>query len=396
MDGLLKYTEDKNFVRWVQKPDEKLNIYWEKYKLENPGEKRHIEEARAVILSFQVKNEKIEIAETDQLFQGIMKGIEEKKKSKPIRKLAFSILKYAAVGIFFIVTGVLIFLNQKPDSFIQNAERLLAGSSTVSGNSELVLFNGEKITIDSRLSFIEQLNNGNMVIDSKDTILVKDINETQLNQLIVPEGKNSVIKLADGSLVHINAGSKFVFPSVFYKNKRQVYLTGEGFFEVKHQSDIPFVASTNKLDIEVLGTKFNLSSYPAENSIETVLLEGKVKVKESGGNFSANEKFLNPMQKAVFNKTGNEILVSDVEDEEYVTWYKGYLSFKSKDLASIVKKLERHYDVEIKLNSPELNSKAISGKLKLQQEEIDTVIQVLANTASLSMEKQNDSTFILK
>lgn len=396
MDGLLKYTEDKNFVRWVQKPNEKLNTYWEKYKLENPGEKKHIEQARAVILSFQVKKEKIEIAETDQLFQGIMKGIEEKKKSKPIRKLTVPILKYAAVGIFFIVTGVLIFLNQKPDSFIQNAEQLLAGLSTVSGNSELVLFNGEKITINSGLSYIEQLKSGNIVVDSKDTILLQNIKETQLNQLIVPKGRNSVIKLADGSVVHINAGSQFVFPSVFNKNKRQVYLTGEGFFEIKHQSDIPFVASTNDFDVEVLGTKFNLSTYPAESSIETVLIEGKVKVKETAGNFSSNEKFLNPMQKAVFNKNNNEILVSDVEDEEYITWYKGYLSFKSKDLVSIVKKLERHYNVEIKLNSPEMQSKTISGKLKLHQEEIDTVIQVLANTASLSVEKQNDSTFILK
>lgn len=396
MDDLQKYIEDKNFVRWVQMPDEQLNLFWEKYKNENPGEIRQIEAARAVILSLQVKKEKIEAAETDKLFLGIMKGVEEKKKRQSIRILSLSILKYAAVAIFVIMTGVGYYYFQKPADFENKAQLLMAQTTGISGNSQLILSNGENITIDERLSFIELLNDGNIVINSKDTVFIKKSNEKELNQLIVPEGRNSTIKLSDGTLIYVNAGSQLIFPSVFNKNKRQVYLAGEGFFEVKHQSDIPFVACTNNLKVEVLGTKFNLSAYSTENTIETVLIDGKVKVSETGVKLADNEQLLNPMQKAVFNKNSAGILVSNVDDMEYITWYKGYLSFKSKDLASIVKKLERQYNVEIKLSTPELQSKTISGKLKLQQEEIETVVQVLANTASLTVEKLNESTYILK
>ena len=109
-----------------------------------------------------------------------------------------------------------------------------------------------------------------------------------------------------------------------------------------------------------------------------------------------DEQMLNPLQTAVFHKNNDKLDVLNINDEEYVSWYKGYLNFKSKNLAAITKKLERYFNVEIKLDNPRLETKVISGKLKLEGEDIDTVIKVLANTASLSLEKINETTYVIK
>lgn len=396
MDELLKYTEDKKFVGWVLKPDKQLNSFWEEYEKNNPEEKEQIKLARVLILQFKSKKEDISEIETDNLFSGIMEGIEKQRNSQSIQKISISILKYAAVVLFFILLGIGFYYYKKPFDFELSAQKLVTQTSDNSGKSQLILFDGKKITLDERKSFIEYLNEKQIVINRKDTVFIKEINKTELNQLIVPHGKNSTIKFSDGTVVHINAGSRIVYPAVFNENKRQAYLVGEGFFEVSHNSDIPFVASTRNLEIEVLGTKFNLSAYPLEDVIETFLVEGRVKVKEIGVKLVKNEQILGPMQSAVFQKDNEEIEISNIGNIDYVSWYKGYLNFKSKNLATIVKKLERHFNIEIKLSNPKLEAKIISGKLKLEDEDVDTVVQVLANTASLSIEKLNESTYLLK
>ena len=292
MNELIKFTEDKIFVRWVLRPNKQLDSFWEEYKKNNPEEKEQIEIARVLILNFKTKKTDIDVIETDKLFSGIMKGIEEQSNGYKIRRLSISILKYAAIAVSVIFLGIGFHYYKKPSDFELTAQSLVDQTTDYSGNSQLILSNGKKITINDRNSHVEHLNNGNIVVNRKDTVLINEYDNHKLNQLIVPQGRNSTIQFADGTIVFVNAGSHLVYPSVFKDNKRQVFLVGEGFFEVKHQSDIPFVACTNHFEIEVLGTKFNLSAYPSENNIETVLIEGKVKVQETGFNFTNNQQVL--------------------------------------------------------------------------------------------------------
>ena len=115
-----------------------------------------------------------------------------------------------------------------------------------------------------------------MIINKKDTVSINEIDNEGIDHLIVPRGKNSVLKFSDGTIVHVNAGSQLVYPNTFSNNKRHAYLVGEAFFEVIHNAEMPFVVSTGKLEIEDLGTKFNVSAYPSEAVIETFLVEGKI------------------------------------------------------------------------------------------------------------------------
>lgn len=104
---------------------------------------------------------------------------------------------------------------------------------------------------------------------------------------------------------------------------------------------------------------------------------------------------MNPLQSAVIENGKNGIQVVTNNDREYVTWYKGYLNFKSTKLSVIVRKIERHFNVNIGLTNSSLDNRIISGKLKLNDESVENVIQVLANTALLQQIKKNDNSYVL-
>jgi ferric-dicitrate binding protein FerR (iron transport regulator) len=216
-----------------------------------------------------------------------------------------------------------------------------------------------------------------------------------LNQLVVPFGKNSSIRLPDGTIASLNAGSRLIYPSKFEGKNREVYLIGEGFFEVSHNADMPFIVKTSDLQVEVLGTKFNLSAYPSDSFIETVLVEGKVKLIENAFQIVKGNFVLEPNQLASYNRENAETKIAHVDVRNYVAWHHGYLNFESSDLSRIVKKLERYYNIQIRLGDPMLGSRTISGKLKLK-EEIDGVLTALASTASAELVKINESIYVVK
>lgn len=393
MNELIKYTENKSFVRWVLKPDKTLDEYWGKYMENNPNEKAEIELARQIVLQLKSKKEDVSVIDTDNLLAEIKEGV-NKQKNK--RSLKISLVRYAAAASILIILGLGYFSSNKTSEFETNAQALLSQATVNSGKTNLVLFDGRKIVLSENESFVKQLSNGQFVVNQNDTVVQQGFGKSELNQIIVPNGKKSTVKFSDGTIVHLNAGSRLVYPVEFTNKTRQVFLEGEGFFEVSHNPNVPFIASTAAVNIEVLGTKFNISAYNSEEEVETFLLEGKIQLNEPGMLISRSGHILNPLQNAVYSKTKEEIVISDVNDAEYVSWYKGYLNFDSKNVSSVIKKVERHFNIKIELSDRKLGEKHISGKLKLQGEEIDTVVQVLANSASLSMEKQDNSTYLLK
>ncbi|WP_346857893.1 FecR domain-containing protein [uncultured Draconibacterium sp.] len=395
MNELFKYTDDKKFVRWVLNPTEQLDSFWNDYKEKHPEELEQIQKARTIVLQLKSKKEKVTSAETENLFAGIMDGIEAKKKLDQKPRISRAFLGYAAAAVFIILIGIKFYFSEYRSSFLEDAQKMVVESVDFSDNSQLVLANNRVIELKNTLANIQYLNTNQIVIDQKDTVSIDGSELSVLNQLLIPHGNNAILHMSDGTKVYLNAGSRFIYPPVFDKKKRSTFLEGEAFFEVKHNQEWPFVAATQNMAIEVLGTRFNLSAYPVDGFTETFLVEGSVRVKQQGFNFGSAEKLLAPMQSAVSYSDGKEILVSDIDDSEYISWYKGYLNFKSKNLETIVKKLERHFNVVIKLNDPNLGAKIISGKLKLKDVEVETVVKVLATTAELDMQQLNASTFVL-
>ena len=166
------------------------------------------------------------------------------------------------------------------------------------------------------------------------------------NSIVTPLGGKYRIILSDGSIVVLNAGSKLEFPVGFHGIDRRVKLTGEAYFEVKKDPSKPFVVVSGEGITEVLGTKFNVSSYPEDGEIKTTLLEGKVRFSRSN---TQTAKILKPGDQAVLK--GEDIQVLSVNAEDFMAWKDNRFVFKNEKLSVIMQQLSRWYNVEVDYNS---------------------------------------------
>jgi hypothetical protein len=207
-----------------------------------------------------------------------------------------------------------------------------------------------------------------------------------LNQLIVPYGKTTSVILSDGTKIWVNSGSKLIYPSVFAENKREIYVEGEIYLEVVKSENQPFVVKTNALEINVLGTFFNVSAYKNDENQSVVLVTGSVSVK---GNKEKTTKTIQPNQKYTFEKNTNISNVQQVDVFDYICWKYGFLSFKKEKLSAVLKKVERYYNVRMDCDASEIDRTTLSGKLDLK-EDIAETFRIISITAPIQYEIQNE------
>ncbi|MCC6289220.1 MAG: FecR domain-containing protein [Chitinophagaceae bacterium] len=167
-------------------------------------------------------------------------------------------------------------------------------------------------------------------------------NAVVYNTIATPRGGQYQVVLADGSVVWLNASSSLKFPTEFRDSLREVEITGEAYFEVAHNALKPFRVKVKDMYVHVLGTSFNVMAYNDETSINTTLLKGSLKV--SSGE---NSKLIKPGQQAKLNNKGNFQLIPDADVEEAVAWKNGKFSFNSADIKTIMRQVERWYDVDV-------------------------------------------------
>ncbi|MEQ8530832.1 MAG: DUF4974 domain-containing protein, partial [Imperialibacter sp.] len=284
-----------------------------------------------------------------------------------VRVLSFSsLLKYAAV-IAGIAIGVAIWAN------LHNTN----DQSLVIGDDKVVLRTSKGTSNEIVIGSISQINDdeGSVIASQEGDVIVykpkSDIKQLVFNEIEVPRGKTFKVVLSDGTSVHLNSGTIFKFPVNFIQGEeRKVFLTGEAYFEVAKDPDHPFLVNTSGMDVRVLGTHFNVSSY--EGSVaHTVLIEGSVAVQEKdGGNIVGTEKVIVPGQKA--SLVSGNIEVQEVDVEDYMGWMRNVLIFNDEPFSEIVKKIERRYNVEIKNDYKELAPVRFNGKF-----DNETVIDLL-------------------
>lgn len=166
--------------------------------------------------------------------------------------------------------------------------------------------------------------------------------ETLFNTVHTPRGGQYQLILADGSKVWLNASSSLRFPTAFNGSERNVVLTGEAYFEIAGNKDKPFHVTTGNMQVEVLGTAFNVMAYANETAIKTTLLEGRVSV-------STNEAktILKPGQQATLDSRTARIKVDRPEVEDAIAWKNGVFQFDGDDVGTVMRQLERWYDLEI-------------------------------------------------
>jgi len=288
-----------------------------------------------------------------------------------------SYYKYAAI-LIVALGGFYLYKNSESSPSKQNV--------VIPREDEIVLQLGnESQTLDPNEARNVIDKNGNIIGKQEKNRLVynKAYSEGELvyNVLRIPYGKKFEVQLSDGTLVHLNAGTSFRYPVQFVKNQnRQVYLLGEGYFEVEKDKQHPFMINTQNVNVEVLGTKFNVDTYTENISTDVVLVEGKVSLYKDQ-KAKENPVYLKPGEKGSTIKSRSEIKIEQVNTDYYTAWVKGSLVFKNASFNDIIKKLERHYNVTF-INRNKMLGKEIFNA-RFDNEPIEVVLKYFSDSYAI-------------
>lgn len=304
-DQILDLIGNESFVRWVVHPNTETDHYWSKWLLTHPERKKEVEWARQVILSTQYKNT---FQLPDQDYNRILSGIVDYNRQKKSQSLHFwetrtfyRISGIAAVILALIVSSVLL----KDNSLSPPAEKA----------------------------------------------------RTELVRKFTESGQKLTMRLPDGSKVILNAESEISYADSFAVN-REVYLSGEAFFEVEKDPARPFFIHTLHTTTKVIGTSFNIRSYADEPETSISVITGKVLVSDHSG----HEASLVPDQQGVFNSREKRLFVTPFSREAVIGWKDGLIIFDNTPVPEVLSYLKKWYGVEFEVADESLLSGRYTGR----------------------------------
>lgn len=284
-----------------------------------------------------------------------------------------NVLKYAAVAIVLLGATIIFKIVKSPELPEQPV------------NGEVVTLKGA----DHDVRIIDEDGNGQIRSSTGELIAEQkgnrikyvsqsSIKKLEYNELKIPYGQVFELELSDGTLVHLNSGTTITYPINFIKGKnREVFIKGEAYFDVTSDKAHPFLVHSDKVTVEVLGTQFNVSSYPENPEIQTVLVEGQVAMRNS--ETDEGDMILTPGTKGSWNKTTLSSLMSEVDVDLYTSWIGGELVFRDTPFNEILTMLERRYNVSIENKNTDLNNKVLNARFSVEIETIDDVLRSMKN-----------------
>lgn len=253
-------------------------------------------------------------------------------------------------------------------------------------NPTLVLADGTVVSLEPKK---EKIVSKNGVISNVNSVLVydaKDLNGTTStgdNTLIVPVGGIYAVNLSDGTKVWLNSKSSLKYPVEFSSDKRIVTLEGEAYFEVAKNPHSPFIVKTKSGNVTVLGTHFNVSSYTEDQLFAATLAEGKVKVSGISTESEKTSVALTPGQQARIYHKNEEIKITEVDPAAYTAWKDGRFYFENESLKSILTKMSRWYNFNVKFENKSLEQIKFTGVV-LKQEPIDRLLDIISKTSNVN------------
>ena len=288
----------------------------------------------------------------NRILQNIQYRKEKDDKVISLRRYSFIRVAAAAAILILLTGGAWYYFYQKPEAVItkndSDADRFKNDIAPGSDKAVLTLADGSEIILDNAQTgtLTQQGNTKIILLDAGqlayNTHGAKANGEVLYNTISTPKGGQYQIVLADGSKVWMNAASSLRFPTAFVGKQRNVELTGEAYFEVAKNAAMPFNVQVNDMNVQVLGTHFNVMAYNDENVIKTTLLEGAVKVTK--GTVAG---LLKPGQQAKMDKDAGNIKIATADVEETMAWKNGLFLFNNDDIKTIMRQISRWYDVNI-------------------------------------------------
>ncbi|MDO6433518.1 FecR domain-containing protein [Flavitalea sp. BT771] len=293
-----------------------------------------------------------------------------------------TILRWSAVAAMLLVIGAVsvLYFNRPPNNQATITHKPKPILPPGGNKAILTLADGSAIVLDSA-------RNGHLALQGKTNIEKSDgqlmyknaatTTETLYNTITTPRGGQYAVTLADGSKIWLNAASSLKYPTAFAGTTRQVELTGEAYFEIAADLSKPFKVRLNGMDVQVLGTRFNIKAYQDDTTIRTTLLDGAVKLSAA----TAGESLLKPGQQATLRPNQRRFTIREVNVNNAVAWRNGYFAFENEDIYGIMKDMSRWYNVDVEFSSHSIESK-LGGTLSRYQNAED-VLQVLELTGSV-------------
>ena len=246
------------------------------------------------------------------------------------------------------------------------------------GQDEVKLDKGTKLYEGNRLEYVQP-----------DSLHKKEL---EINQLIIPKGTFYHLVLSDGTKVWLNADSKIKYPVSFGQDKREVSLRGEGYFEVAKDSARPFIMSTDKMDVKVLGTTFDVNTYEDEGKSFVVLVEGLVEVSAGKG----ESRIITPgyMAEVDMHDVQAKIHVSKCDTEHYIAWKSGNFSFRNASLTEILKRVSRYYDVTV-IREQVFEEEYYTGDVS-SDVSLESLLAVIESSTSVSFKVERKIVYVQK
>jgi transmembrane sensor len=322
--------------------------------------------------------------EKEMILQQIMERVQQPRVRRMYWK---SWVAAAAVFLFFCTGTYFWYQHYVGTSMLVAANKVIPGSD----KAILTLANGAAVALDNTGSSV--LQQGNIAIHQHNGQLKYTVNGTSKvisnNTLTTPRGGQYNVILPDGTSVWLNSASSLQYPTAFTGKERVVTLTGQAYFEVAINAAQPFKVKVNGMEVQVLGTAFDIMAYADEQNINTTLVEGAVKVISPQAN-----AVLKPGQQASLNNSLATLSVKTADVNKVMAWRNGLFIFNNTDLETIMREIARWYDVEI-VNEAGNSSKLYGGSIS-RRKDLRNVLNLLEAGGNNHFKIEGRKVIILK
>lgn len=376
----------------MQKIDAKTLL--EKYKLGNCTDAE-----RDIVETWYQKSDpedpvQLSEEEIENSLERIRGRLNAESPARPITKLWPRIAVAAAMVVVIFGVGLFYFSKDstRPGPFAASANDVAPGKR----GATLTLANGEKIKLSDMLNGELAKEAGVTITKSADGQLVYEVKSSlpgeakqSYNTLSTANGETYQVRLPDGSLVYLNSASSLTYAaSLINDGKRVVALRGEGYFEIAKDQKHPFVVKTDKQEVEVLGTHFNINSYPDEPVVSTTLVEGSVKITSNG-----QQQLLKPGEQAINN--GTSIKVAEANIENVIDWKQGEFYLNRVNFKTGMRKIARWYDVEVIYNASVPDDMEIGGWVS-KNEKLSSVLKSIESAGLVRFRIEGRKIYVTK
>lgn len=305
-------------------------------------------------------------------------------KRERVRQIGFRYWwKYAALFILPLSVALVLWQGMKNEA--EEEHRQFSAVSRPGGERAILkLYNGKTVVLDSTMksSLIAHEANVRIEMDSNHLLRysshdsIEMANDNKNNELIIPKGGEYQVVLADGTKVWLNSASRLIYPQSFMGKERRVVLSGEAFFDVTHDAERPFVVETSRMNVKVLGTRFNVNDYDDNEEVSTTLVNGRVEI--VSGDQQAFR--LVPGEQAYGKE--NELEKREVNVRLYTSWIDGKFLFNNTELEEIAKQISRWYDVEIFFSSESVKKVRFTGAI-VKFKPLEDLVRMIESTSQV-------------